>query len=500
MKKLSLRFESKILAKHTIVYGFGTFLNRSAALLLLPIYTRFLTTTDYGIKELIGITLHIVSILTATAVSSAIYRFYFDYDDIKDRLEVISTSIIALTLIGGATFFTIFSLRHLLADLILDNKDLNHYFLLACGSLWLQMVNGVGFNYLRAIRKSILFVSISALNLFVAIAFNLLFIIHLDMGVLGIFISTLITSALTFCYLTIPLSIKTRLRFSYPKFKSIIRFGLPLIPSSIGAFIVHSSDRFFIKHFCSISDAGLYSLGYRFGILPGTFISEPFNQVWMPRRLEVYKKENAEVIFGRIFTYFLALITFAGAGIAVLTKELLMIIADKAFWDAYYVIPIIVLANIVFTMHYHLNLGIIVSKKTKYLAYINFSNGFLVIVLNLLLIPRFGIYGAAFATLLAFLYKVALTYYFSSRFYKIHFEINRIIKIILAGISISSACWLVNTSHIYLDIIIKTSIILTYPIILFGIRFFSAEEKEKIQGLLNSVLPVRTSPANRTSK
>ena len=103
----------------------------------------------------------------------------------------------------------------------------------------------------------------------------------------------------------------------------------------------------------------LYSLGYRFGILPGTFISEPFNQVWQPRRLEMYTQDNAEEVFGRIFTYFLLFISFAALGVAVLTRDILVIIADREFWSAYKIVPVIALANVIFTFHYHFNLSLI---------------------------------------------------------------------------------------------------------------------------------------------
>ena len=72
----------------------------------------------------------------------------------------------------------------------------------------------------------------------------------------------------------------------------------------------------------------------------------------------------------------------AGLGISVLTKDLLMIMADEKFWSAYKIVPIIVIATTIFSFHYHLNMGILISKKTKYLAYINFSNGFFIFILN----------------------------------------------------------------------------------------------------------------------
>lgn len=490
--------ESKLLARHSMIYGLGILLNQAVALLLLPLYTSYLSVTDYGIKELISITMNVISMLTTTAVSSAIFRFYFDSEDARSKDEVIGTSILALTFIGGILFLLVSLGSGYLADWILDSRDLAIYFNVAIGSLWIQAINGVGLDYLRANKKSLTFIIVSAVSLLSHILLNVYFIVFLKKGVLGIFISTLISSILMFGYLTLPIIVKSRLRFSLSRLKEMLRFGLPMIPSSLGAFIVHSSDRFFIKAFCSIADAGLYSLGYRFGILPGTFVSQPFNQVWMPRRLEVYKEPNAEQVFGKIFTYFLFLIVFAGMGISVLTQEVLKIISAPAFWGAYRIVPIIVLANIVFTMHYHFNMGIVISKKTRYFALINFSNGILVLGLNTVLIKYYGIYGAAYATLIAFIYKVALTYYFSNRLYKIHFETMRIAKIGVAAVILFGLCQLIKIGNPYWSGLAKTAVIVTYPALLYALRFYTRQELDKALQVIRTRGPLRRNPQSGT--
>ena len=98
--KVSLGKELRGLAKHSFLYGFGNLFNRVVAFLLLPVYTRFLTPHDYGIKELVGLSTDVIGILLATAISSAIYRFYFEYEDTKDRNEVISSAIITIGSFG----------------------------------------------------------------------------------------------------------------------------------------------------------------------------------------------------------------------------------------------------------------------------------------------------------------------------------------------------------------------------------------------------------------
>ena len=282
--------------------------------------------------------------------------------------------------------------------------------------------------------------------------------------------------------------VKIGIKFSWAKIKEMAKFGLPLIPTQFGAFIVHLSDRFFIKGYCSIADAGLYSLGYKFGAIPSNFISAPFNQVWQPRRFEIYKEPNAEETFGRIFTYFVGLIFFAGLGVSVLTKDVLILMADEKYWSAYKIVPIIVLATTIFTFHYHLNMGILIAKKTKYLAYINFSNGGLILILNFLLIPRYGVYGAAYATLIAFIYKIALTYYFSSKYYKISFESLRIAKILMSAVLIYLVCQMIHADSIYQTILIKTGSVLCFPVLLVCTGFLHENEKTKIKDIFRSIV------------
>lgn len=481
--KLGVLKESKLLARHSLIYGLGIFLNQAVALLLLPIYTHYLSVNDYGVKELISITMNIISMLTTTAVSAAVFRFYFDSEDAKEKDSVIGTAIISIMIIGGLILGSVLLISPMLGQLVLNSREQSFLFNIAATSLCAQTVNGVSLDYLRANRKSLHFIIVSSFSLLTQVGLNIFFIVYLGKGVTGIFISTLIASILMFAYLTLPIIVKVRFRFSLKKLKAMLKFGLPMVPSSIGAFVVHSSDRFFIKAFCSVGDAGLYSLGYRFGILPGTFVSQPFNQVWMPRRLEVYKEPNAEVVFGRIFTYFLFLIVFFGLGISVLSETILMIISAPEFWKAYKVVPIIVLANIIFTMHYHFNMGIVISKKTKYFAFINFSNGCLVLMLNTVLIKYFGVFGAAYATLFAFVYKVVLTYYFSNRLYKIYFEGKRILKIAIVAALLFFLCHCIEIKNIYLDGGLKLVTILFYPLILLLIQFFTDEEKAKVSAI-----------------
>lgn len=102
---ISLKKESRLLAKHSMIYGLGNLLNRVAALLLLPVYTRFLTPHDYGIKELVGLSTDVIGILLATAISGAIYRFYFEYEDVKIVMRLSAQRLLLLDALAFWHYF-----------------------------------------------------------------------------------------------------------------------------------------------------------------------------------------------------------------------------------------------------------------------------------------------------------------------------------------------------------------------------------------------------------
>jgi O-antigen/teichoic acid export membrane protein len=263
----------------------------------------------------------------------------------------------------------------------------------------------------------------------------------------------------------------------------MLSFGLPFIPAQLANFVTHLSGRFFVKGYWSIADAGLYSLGARFGTLPGNFISVPFNQTWQPRRFELSKAPDSEELLGRVFTYFFYFMVFASLCVSLLTRDVLRIIADQAFWSAHAIVPLIALSVTILSMQYHFDLGIYLKNKTKYMAYINISNALIVLLLNFLLVPRYGVLGAVVTTLCAVIYRVSLTYFISSRYYKIHFEFGRIGKILLAAGAIYFCGQAIRLESVYLNLQIYAGMALMYPILLFFLGFYSKEEKQRLHEL-----------------
>ncbi len=305
------------------------------------------------------------------------------------------------------------------------------------------------------------------------------------MGIWGIFVSNFIMAALIFCFLTPVVLKQIGVRVSKHVVNGLLKFGIPLIPSNIASYIVAASDRYFIRKYVSLSETGIYSLGYKFGTLITSFVTQPFNQIWGPRRLEMFGKEDWDQAYGRIFTYYTFVLIFGGLFISVLAKDIVHLMAEQSYWGAARLIPIITLAHVVFSFYYHFNVGIIIEKKTKYFAYINLLNAVLNVGLNIIIIKPLGVWGAALSTLVCYIFRTAMCYYFSNKFHKIHVEWKRIGLMSLVAAVYYFLIGGLHIGHAIVDVSVKTLITLTYPVALLALRFFNQEEILEMRTLFN---------------
>ncbi len=480
----SVRKETKLLAYHTMIYGFANLLNRIIGFLMIPVYTRYFSPSDYGVLEIITITTQVIGLVASVSMAQSIGRFYFQYEDQENRNLIVSTGILAFSLFSLLILIPLLFLSERLSSLLLGTSVGRSFFLVAISTVWFSTLNEIGFFYFRILRKSVRFMILTVIKLICAIGLNIYFIVGIRTGIIGVLYSTLITSLVFSFVLILPILKKTGLHFSFSRLKEMLSFGLPLIPSSLANLVVLVSDRYFLRFLATLSDTGLYSLAYRFSSIPGYFIAYPFMQVWSTRRLEIYKMENSEKVMGKVFTYFCVFIVAAGLAVSVLSKDVIELISDPKFWPAYKTVPILVLAQVIVSFFQHFNIGLLIEKKTQYFTYIDLFNAVINLGLNYYLISWLGIIGAALATLISYSLRVLLVYIVTLPIYSIHFESLRVLKLFISAGLIYSISTFLDTSRLWIDIGLKTMLLLVFfPLSLMILRFFSKVEFEAFKNL-----------------
>jgi len=477
----------KSVAKHTIIYGVSDMLSRMVGFLMIPLYTHYLTPSDYGTLELLDLTTYVVALFLAMGISQSVVRFYYEYEDVEKKKQVISVALITIwtASVIALAFLTIFAKQ--ISIVVFRSPDYFRLFNIIFVTLVIGLSNEIPLTVMRIEQKSVLFVSISLTKLVLTLSLNILFIVKFKMGVLGILVSGLISASIAGLFLLIYTLRRVKLSYSFSLLSNMLKYSLPLMWSWFGMFVLNYGDRFLLQRLTTLSDVGIYSLAYKFGILPNVLILSPFLMIWAPKRFDLLKEPNAQSIYSVIFTYFMFLELYIGLGIGVLIKDVLKIVADPSFHQAYQYVILIVMAYIIYGAYIYVQFGIHVEKRTKHLAFATLIGAGINVLANFLLIPRINVWGAALSTFIAFTFLLIYIYVPSQKLYHVPYEIARLVKMTVVAAVLYVIAHFINPENIVLSLIVKFSIAFSFPLVLYLTRFYTSRELAKLSEIRKQV-------------
>ncbi|MBU8933974.1 MAG: oligosaccharide flippase family protein [candidate division Zixibacteria bacterium] len=468
----------KLITKSSI-YMLGVLISKAVGFVMIPIYTRYLIPADYGVMELLAMTTNVVSMLIGIGLAAAVLRFYYDYDSEKDQNEVVSTALsVSLVLFG--TVFGLLALNSSHASqLVFSTDEYTHHFRVIFVTMMLSAGIEIPMIYLRAMQRAGSFVTISMVRLVIQLSLNIIAVVALGLGVLGILYSSLISSIVVGGYLVVTTFAKTGISISLPKLKVMARYGYPMVFSSIGAFILTFSSRYFLNYYSSLDEVGIFALGFSFGIMVSFLVNLPFGQFWGAEMFVVAKRKDGPETISTVLTYKILISVLFCLGMSLFIKEVIEFIADEAYWRAWEFVPVICAAYVVAGMREHTNCGILITKQTKYGAYAAGIGVVVMIVLCFQLIPRYGAMGAAVATLVAGWVRFQLLHWYSQRLFRVNYDWGRILTAIgLAATLVVASYWV--KGDLVAVLAIKSAMYLFFLFVLFWSGWIRPREREII--------------------
>jgi O-antigen/teichoic acid export membrane protein len=469
---------SRIL-KHSSIYMFGIVLSRIISFIMLPIYTRYLSPGDYGVLELLTMTSDAISILIGMGLPSAIFRFYSEKETQEEKNRVISTALIS----GASLFFLVFSILFMnsgaFSRLVFGKDTYTTYFRVVFISMMFSSSIELPLVFLRAKARSFEFVILSSIKLAIQLSLNIYFVVYLGYGVIGVLYSTLIASVLLSVYLVITTFKSCGLGFSTGILKDLVRYGVPLIFSQLGAFVLTFSDRYFIQAYFNINQVGLYSLGYKFGTIVSSLLMGPFFQHWAIEMFEIDKKPDREQVFVNIFDAMFVLSMVLIFIESIFIKEAVKIISAPEYLLAYTIVPIICLAYYFSMLMYFVQVGILIKKQTRLIAYSTVIAAAVNIGLNFLLIPKYGMYGAGASALISFFVRFFVVYKWSQSLYPLPYRWGRLNMLIGYSVLLLLCSYFISIDSIVLGLVKDTVIVLIYLATIF-VFWLRKGEREKI--------------------
>lgn len=454
--------ELKQLLKHGSVYGLGNVLNKAIGFLLIPFYTRYLSTGDYGTLELLDLSAALVGLLFNVWMNASLIRFYYEYDNPRDRNSLVATALIFTAGCGAVLSIVGICFSKQISTLVLKSPVYYHLVWIIVGNLFVTSIASVLWSYLRALQRSTLIVLLNGASLALMLGLNIYFLAVLKTGFAGILYGSLIANTIVTLGLVAMVVRQVGVTLDLNKVRGLAAFGLPLIFTSLSAFELNFADRFFLQHYSTVSVVGLYALGYKFGFMLSFLIIQPFIMIWGARMYEVAKRQDAAKVMSRVFSYFSLLLSAVALVLSLSIKEIVSVIAAPDFHDAWKVTPVVALAYVFYGIAYCCQTGLYVAKKTSRLGLIGVICAATNIGLNVLLIPHYAAQGAAWATCLSFFIMAGLTYALAHTVYTISFRVHQIAAFILLAVGTYVVSTLVRTPSLLLSVGLKLGLLTVF--------------------------------------
>jgi O-antigen/teichoic acid export membrane protein len=476
-----LKEQLKTLGRHAVIYGSADVFPRVINFLLVPVFTRYLSPENYGvlgILVLFGVT---TKILFRMGLDSGFFRLYYEQESEREKRVFCTTIFTAAAAVGLVGFIaTVWAADPISRFLLGGGRD---FIILVAADIFLTVFAFVPMNLYRIQERSRRFTSVSlfrnGLNLTLKVA-----LVVSGWGVAGVLWADLIAAAFFILMLSPTLWVNLGRGFSWRMLRHALSFGLPKVPHALAYQVLNLSDRKLLDWFASRELAGIYHVAYQFGMGIKLFLSA-FELAWSPFIYSILKRADHPQTLARIATYASIVLWTMALCIAVLSRELLFLMTTPEFHAGYPIIPLIVLAHVFQGMFLLTSIGIGISKNTYPFPVMTLAAAVLNVSMNLVLIPRLGMMGAAWATIAGYALMLIMGVYYSHRLYPLPFEWGRIARIALAALFCYGLS-LLAPAEILPALTVKVFVLALFPATLYLLGFFRDDEIRQLKRVLAS--------------
>lgn len=439
----SLAAHLKELASHSAIYGSQDAAAQLINLALTPIYVAFLTPTEVGVIVILFTFSTVAKIVFRLGLDSGFFRIYYDLDSDEERTRLASTVALFAAVFSTALFLLVVAGSPLLLKLLgLEGARARTPLLLAAADVYAGTFAFVPLNLLRIQGRARTFASVNVARNLVNTALKLALVLA-GFGVTGVLWSDFLATTLLALGLLPTLLRHVRPAFSTRLLREVLAFGLPKAPHGVMIQALNLADRLILVRFQPLAVVGIYDKGYALGA-GVKFGLSPFETAWQPFVLSRLRLPDAPRVLAGVVTYAAAAFVSLALAIALFGREILMALTftRPVFWSGAPVIPVVALAYLLQGAFLLLSIGIGIEKRARYYPMITAAAAGTNIGLDLVLIPTFGMMGAAWATVAGYLVMAALGGFISHRLYPIPLEAGRLGRIVLAAVTAYGLSWL----------------------------------------------------------
>ena len=494
------------LSKNITVYGLGDVAVSIVNFWLLPLYALYFPPAEYGVITVLGGLEVIAKIVFRFGLDGSFMRFFFHVEAGAGRRRLASTIFFFLLSLNGSVLALLLVFSPQLARGLLGGTQY-------VTALRLMLINtfAIGFTFIpfhvlrmeqRTKTFSMLTLTRSVLTIFV----RLWLVIGAGMGVAGLYLADLLVTIIVMTALVRWFAPLIRPMFSAQVLRESLLFGLPRVPHAAAQQITAVGDKFILRFFQVDMDAvGVYGVAVSFGLAEKLFLSA-FESAWAPFYYATIREPDAPRVFRTVATYGVAVLALLTAGLSAIGRDLMKAMTHGRFYapfdprwhDVSIIIGFTSLGVFFQGIYLVTSIGLNITKRTQYYPVATITAAAVNVGLNVLLIPRMGIVGAAWANGIAYGMQAGLGYVLSQRFYRIEYEWSRIVGACAAAVAAYTVAIMLPSIQLPIDphkslapvpdILARgTAVVIVFAGLLTTTGFFHAKELAVLRTLRGKV-------------
>ena len=489
-------------SKDSIVYGLGNIAVKIIGFVLIPLYTnpKFFSVDDFGVIAILDITGLVMISVIASGLPQSLMRWYWDKNHTNNQKGIFFMSLITQLVVSLAFCLLLIPLTGQMSSAIFNTTDWSGTLKLIIAASALQALNNIINTLMRLQARSVMFTVTNLSKLLIVLTLTIYFIVFRHIGVKGIYQAQVIGNSLLILFV-LPYTIKNcRIYFDFSVTKAMSRYGFPILLANFAAAALNVIDRFSLNSLAALKYVAIYTLAYKISSVLKLVVVDSIKMAVTPLVLQKMEAPDNKRFYSKTLLYSSYVLMLGIIVISLFSYEIIKLItSSKEYWESFYVVPLLSLSVFFLNLRETSSYALIIKKKTRIIGLIVVFSCILNVALNILLIPKLDILGAALATLITQLCYWLMNFYFSQKEYYIPYELRKVTILFVTGGLISFSGLLITDLPLILRITIKTGCLTAFPFILYLFGFYETAELSAIRGFISKWINIRNLPENLKS-
>ena len=442
------------LLKVNVAYAVGTAANSLALFLLIPYLVNALTPAEYGAWTLFEVVILLLNITMLAGLDVGMMRYYAS-SDAAEQARLVGSAILGVAVVGAG--FVGLGVVALGVGLRPGVPDPNQASLLVLAIAWAESMFAMLLNVFRIREQAITYVAVS-IGRVVLFMGGSIALVHGGHGLTGALAGRLIATVVGIVVAAVLARRAISLRVSWSSLRLSARYGLPLLPAGLASYILFAADRYLLGYYTTLDTVAVYSFAYKIAAILDILVTRPFATDWVPRRFKIAERADAPRQYAQMLTLYLVAALGFTLLVAAAAPVVYALVAPPLYRSGASLVPVLLLAYLIYGLSNPLNVGIMLENRTGYMPIIGWLAAGAYAGLLVLWIPRYGMMGAAWATVVAYAIWTGGITWASLRLYAVPYSISQIAWALgLGAIGYAGLWWLDTTidAHLVAEFAVK---------------------------------------------